>query len=478
MNTKKPPINFKEFEGFSNEVVKCFQNGGKNIATVLSKFPMLLAEALNLQNAILIIDHYDELDPEFCSEFSKAFSKTSFILSARDDKKFFSVFQKTNAVFLYTENLIKPRDERVLSVPELKLQLTANDCFGSPGYLVSFTEICDLIENYNQHVQTDQSARGKFHNIRAKTELSRKFFIRQKLFNLCVALYSAHSKIIKSLTLNGLGDISDSNFTFQLTGDVNRDLLYQANSESEEEDEDSFHHNEDRNASPNSHNNSRISSKNNSPENYSNGRRGSLNNNPNNYNDSKKGSRNNSPDNLNDNRLGRSSGNKKVGSPTSFSNSRDRFNSKNDFKSSDSYGDNNRFEYDDDDDDYEYDNYGNSPRNRQSSQMLVVEKNDVRGRGGVRNSINSTVSGPQKQRIQRTSNLRSSLDNQQSQKINPNANVSFAPNLKQGQQSQRLSGSNSLRSSNNGSGSQKKGQSAKDSIQRRKSDFDSTSSDD
>lgn len=333
MNTKKPPINFKPFEGFSNEVVKCFQDGGKNIANVLQKFPSLLAEAINVQNAILIIDHFDEFGSEFCSSFMKAFSKTSFIISTKTDKLFYQVFQKTNAVFLYTENLLNPKDERILSVPELKLQLTAQNCFGSPGFLSSFTEICDLVENYNSHIETDQSIRGKFHNIRSKSELSRKFYIRQKLFNLCIALESAGSKVIKSTTLNGLGDTSDSNFSFQLTGTLDMDKLMKASSDSEEEDEsynntysprNSFRNSPDnspdnlrnsRNSPNNSLTNLRNSknSPNNSPNNTRNSRnsspnsfRNSGNNSPDNFNNSKNSNsarqRNNSPDNFNDNK--------------------------------------------------------------------------------------------------------------------------------------------------------------------------------
>lgn len=488
MNTKKPPIKFKEFEAFSNEVVKCFQNEGKNIASILQKFPLLLAEALKLQNVILIIDHFDEFESEFCSEFSKVFSKSCFILSTKDDKKFYSVFKKTKVDFIYTENLLKPRDERVLSIPELKLQLTSADCFGSPGYLASFTEICDLIENFNDHIQTDQSSRGKFHNIRARAEISRKLFIREKLFNLCVSLFSANSKIIKSLTLNGLGDVSESNFTFQLTGTVDRDLLVKANSDSEEEEENSYPPNYSQNNSPT--NNSRRSSINNSPDDFNNSKNGSRNNSPDNFNNSKRGSRNsspsnynnrtgsrnNSPDNFNNSKKGSRNNSPdlydkkggQVSSPSNFNNSRNKISRRTDFDSSGSYDNNNNngFDYDDD-----YDDNIRSPRNnRQTSQMINVD-NNTRGRG-IRQTNPKAAN---KQLNQRTSNLRSSLDDQQNSRASPNANVNFAPASKQGQQ--RFADlNNSLRSSNNSA--RKQAPSLNDSIRRRKSDFDSTSSDD
>ncbi|OHT09858.1 hypothetical protein TRFO_04387 [Tritrichomonas foetus] len=218
---KKPPAPFGSLQNFANEVVKCFQNKGQNIANILRRFPSAFAKAIGLTNAILVIDHFDCFGSEFGASFARCFVNTPFIVATKNDKEFFEVFDKVDPEFLYTENLIEPFEDRVLSVPELKLQLKATHCFGSPGFVSLFSEICDMVENFNWHVDSDQRIRGKFNTIRSKAELSRKFIIRQKLFKLCIQLEAAGSKIITNNILNVLDDI-DQNITFNLTT-VNQD---------------------------------------------------------------------------------------------------------------------------------------------------------------------------------------------------------------------------------------------------------------
>ena len=216
INAKKAPINFTSLQNFANDVVKCFQNNGTNIANLLCKFPPLFAKAMGLVNAVFIIDHFDCFGQEFCSVFAKSFQKTPYIVATKNDKEFFEVFNKSAPDFIYTENLVTPSEERILSIPELKLQLTASNCFGSPGFISSFIELCNDIENFNVYSENSQIFRGKFNTVKSRAELSRKYLIRQRLYKLCIQLESAGSKVVSSSMLNILDD-SEQNLTFNIT---------------------------------------------------------------------------------------------------------------------------------------------------------------------------------------------------------------------------------------------------------------------
>lgn len=236
MNLKKPPANFSAFEKFSNDIVKCFQNGGENFPQIISQFPGLLAKAVGL-NLIFIIDHFDSLGEEFCVPFARVFSKSLFILSAKNDKLFYEFFKKVRTVptALFTEKLIEPKDQRVLTVPEFQLQLKAENCLGSPAFLVSFTDICDAIEKFNA-IDNNQNKRGRYSAYISKAHLTRKAQIRQNLSKLCIALSAAGLKSITQTTLTKLADLEINKVDFKIDGEVNRNSLSTVQFDSDEED--------------------------------------------------------------------------------------------------------------------------------------------------------------------------------------------------------------------------------------------------
>ena len=90
-------------------------------------------------------DASEQAGEELCAKFARAFRRTPFIIASQIDEAFYEVVKVVDVTFIYTDALVPAKDpsedQDIISVPELRLQLSESNCLGSPAYMASFYKI-------------------------------------------------------------------------------------------------------------------------------------------------------------------------------------------------------------------------------------------------------------------------------------------------------------------------------------------------
>ena len=208
---KKPPEGFEGLSDFVRKMIQCFRESPDSLYAGLVQFPGILANILGFEYPLFIFDHFEQAGEELCAKFARAFRRTPFIIASQIDEAFYEVVKVVDVTFIYTDALVPAKDpsedQDIISVPELRLQLSESNCLGSPAYMASFYKIV-------RHLKLVRK-QNKYSFVRSKADLSRELIIRQELFKLCVRLEAAGSKAITKTALNKLGDY-DEHITIQL----------------------------------------------------------------------------------------------------------------------------------------------------------------------------------------------------------------------------------------------------------------------
>ena len=208
---KKPPEGFEGLSDFVRKMIQCFRESPDSLYAGLVQFPGILAKILGFEYPLFIFDHFEQAGEELCAKFARVFRRTPFIIASQIDEAFYEVVKVVDVTFIYTDALVQAKDpsedQDIISVPELKLQLSESHCLGSPAYMASFYKIV-------RHLKLVRK-QNKYSFVRSKADLSRELIIRQEFFKLCVRLEAAGSKAITKAALNKLGDY-DEHITIQL----------------------------------------------------------------------------------------------------------------------------------------------------------------------------------------------------------------------------------------------------------------------
>lgn len=208
-------VDLKSLTDIGQQFYNCFNSNRPErsytqLCDLLVQFPNIFAKAIGLERAILILDHYEEAGDVLGVALTNNLSNYLYFVSSQFDKDFYEIFKVIECKFVYTDKAITVQENRILSIPESILQISIDDCLGCPGFISAFLKICSLLEKSSRTTARP----AKFASIRTKTDLSRKFQIRQETAKLCISLKAAENKKFNESILNLICDF-DERITIQ-----------------------------------------------------------------------------------------------------------------------------------------------------------------------------------------------------------------------------------------------------------------------
>jgi hypothetical protein len=174
----------------------------------LCSFPNNFAKAVGLRGAIFVIDAFEDSDailmpqpgafprslrPSKLSEvLSTKIMKCPYLVSMRDEQRFFESFLPQDAMLISTEGLVPLEriDEVSINDPiggTGGLTLRTSDCRGYPGYVSRFERIADLVQGHAERV----AIASQYALFRTAADLSRLKAIRFEVAALAGLLTAA-----------------------------------------------------------------------------------------------------------------------------------------------------------------------------------------------------------------------------------------------------------------------------------------------
>lgn len=206
-------INLEVLRQYGKRVQDSFlsKNGPEEFASLITTMPNVFAEALGLQGAIYIMDHFDccayqvEKDGKECdlSHFvCQSIEKSPFFLATKNDYDFYNIFEIQKYKQWSTTGIINTNSySHAIVISEPTIEITLDMCQGCPGYCNTFLRLIEMINESKNKMGIKRPNLVPYQSV---TDICRRTYIKNEIIRFSVLIGGSEANVIDSDKMNQL----------------------------------------------------------------------------------------------------------------------------------------------------------------------------------------------------------------------------------------------------------------------------------